>query len=135
MKNWIGKAAVGLAAVASLAIPASAAGVRVSVPFAFEAGNTQLPAGSYVIEKSALGASISIWSVDRNRSVMVNTMPAGNGNTPKAPALVFEKLGDSYRLAEVRLAGTQSVDVPRTPGQSLIANEQDKTVLVALAFR
>lgn len=134
MKNRITGMTLALVAAAGMALPATAGGVRVNVPFAFEAGKTTLPAGNYVIESSTFGGGISVWNADVNDTILLTTTPAGNPNAPKAPALIFEKLGDSYRLAEVRMAGSQAVAVPRTAKQALIANEQGKTTLVAIAM-
>lgn len=133
-KNRIAGVTLALVASVGMAFPAVAAGVRVNVPFAFEAGKANLPAGNYVIERSTFGGGISVWNADMNDTILLTTTPAGNVNAPQAPALIFEKLGDSYRLAEVRMAGSQAVAVPRTPKQALVASEQGKTTLVAIVM-
>jgi hypothetical protein len=134
MKHRFPGVTLMLVAVAGMAIPAVAAGVRVNVPFAFEAGKATLPPGNYVVEQSNFGGGITVLNADSNNTILLITSPTGNVNAPKDPALIFEKLGDMYRLAEVRMAGSQAVAVPRTAKQALAAREQRRSVLVAIAM-
>jgi hypothetical protein len=133
-KQILGFAMTALAAMTAAVLPASAAGVRVDVPFAFEAGRATLPAGSYVLENISVGGAISVWSVDQNKTVLLSTVPVGSPNEVKPASLVFERLGNAYRLAEVRMAGARAVGIPRTGRQALVAGQESKTVLVEVAM-
>jgi len=98
--------------------------VRVSVPFAFEARDHSLPAGEYQIEYRQANAMLVITPPAGDRQAVL-TMPIGNPNDPKSPRLVFERMGNVYRLAEVWVGGAATgAGIPATRSQMLIARTQ-----------
>jgi hypothetical protein len=130
-------AAVILALVAlSAALPAFGANpVRTYVPFAFEAGTYSLPAGHYLVERGANGSFLYLHNLDKNNTIAVGTNPEGNSNDPKSPRLVFERLGEGYRLAEVWVAGSAlGHSIQPTRQQMLVAARQARGERVVIAL-
>lgn len=98
---------LALAAVWALAPAAEAQfthAVRVKVPFAFNAGETSLPAGTYTIR--ALAPSRLVLRRDTGEAKIVSTtslsVRRGNGST----RLVFNRYGDTYFLSRVMPVGS-----------------------------
>lgn len=99
-------AALAVAAAGMLAGTARAEGrkIRAEIPFAFQAGSHELPAGTYLFEHMAAKPLLVITTPDGERLAML-THPAGKGEAPPAPELVFERDGGAYSLAEVWAPG------------------------------
>lgn len=132
MKKHMTVLMMAAAALVVSTVPAAAANVRVKVPFAFEAGQKTLPAGTYEVSQPAFGGTLSVWNVEENRTILTNTIPAGNPNEVRPAALVFERSGDSYRLSEVRMPGTRTLGIPGGKKQPLVAQQGPvETVVVA----
>ena len=98
-------------AVIVLAMGANAAGplrMRIEVPFAFSAGNAQLPAGEYIVDiqgmspYSATGSSVVIRESKGAAAVVLFAMPLGRPGTTETASVVFNKYGQAYFLTEVR---------------------------------
>ena len=96
----------GIPAILTLSILISVPSVsaqtiaKAVVPFAFTVGQTELPAGNYVIS-SVSDSAIAI--TDRNKGTSVFSLfrseqPKTNDGTTK---LVFHKYGDKYFLSQV----------------------------------
>lgn len=115
-----------LAAILCLAaaMPASAnpmAAIHVTVPFAFEAGERAMPAGEYEVEHRSANSTLVITAPSGERHALL-TFPTGDPANPKGPRLVFEKVGGTYRLAEVWVTGAATgAGVPATKAQMLVA--------------
>ena len=99
-------AAFAVAAAGMLAGTARAEGrkIRAEIPFAFQAGSHALPAGTYLFEHMAARPVLVITTPAGARIAML-THPAGGGEAPPAPGLVFERDGGVYSLAEVWAPG------------------------------
>jgi hypothetical protein len=130
-----------LAATAALAMFAAAypvvaaSAVRANVPFAFEAGDLQLPAGHYVIERAASSHYIEISNLDKADTVMVPVISSGNIPAEKSPRLRFERVGNTYRLADVKVAGSIPSDsIAKTKKQALVAKDLGVTEIVEVAL-
>jgi len=80
--------------------------LRVNVPFAFQVGKTQVPAGAYVVQieratsSSALGTALRLTTMDGKSQFRVVATP-GNYRAATRAALTFNKYADSYFLASV----------------------------------
>ncbi len=106
--------------------------VRVSVPFSFQARSQALPAGEYYIEYRQANSTLVITEPRGERHAVLTT-PIGDPNGPKSPRLVFERTGNSYRLAEVWVGGAAGAWIPATKSQMLVAKgETPERVEVAL---
>jgi hypothetical protein len=138
MSSKTPKIAVMILALVALfaATPAfGATPVRAYVPFAFEAGTNSMPAGYYRVERAANGGFIYLHNLDQNDTIVLGTTLEGNPGNPKSPCLVFEKLGQGYRLAEVWVGDAPSGNGIRpTRHQMLVAARQarDERVVIAL---
>lgn len=109
--------------------------VRVHVPFDFQMHGLAMPAGQYYFETPVNGGMIYLTAPDGNRHATI-TMPLGNPSNPKPPQVVFERLGDRYRLSEVWVTGaTTGSGVPRTKAEKEYAKQFGKGSQVALALR
>jgi hypothetical protein len=116
MKSWnvfgvmvvTGMVALGGASVAR----ADDGKAVVNVPFAFMAGNSQLPAGHYVISDTGDDEGVvTITSADGRQSVYLTTLPGASSEPAATPELVFERLGGRYILSQFTL---ESSDGHRT---------------------
>ena len=92
-------AAVAAMAFLAMSINAQSSGVKVHIPFAFQAGDANLPAGDYTMRMERETFRIS----DKNghtASVLCNA--ARNDDVQAASRLVFKGSGDSWILTQVR---------------------------------
>ena len=72
---------------------------QANVPFAFNVGSSQLPAGSYRITVEYAGGMVMI----RNSTTSAKILSLGQREYPggKSGKLVFQHLGDRYFLTEI----------------------------------
>lgn len=104
--------------------PAFGATARVNVPFAFEASSVSLPAGTYTLETSDNGGILYVSNPGQERHAIL-VMPERSAKDPSQAKLVFERVGSTYRLAEVQLAGAAPVvSIPATSAQLLMAKSE-----------
>ena len=78
-----------------------------SIPFAFNAGKTTLPAGRYtitVLNPSSDRKILQIRSMNGRSSAVILTTGI-IGNTSEKAKLVFERYGDRYVFAQAQMAG------------------------------
>src|SRR6185295_12678076 len=84
--------------------------VIASIPFAFSAGKTTLPAGRYtitVLNPTSDRKVLQIRSLNGRSSAVVLTNGI-IGNASENAKLVFERYGDRYVFAQVQLAGDET---------------------------
>jgi hypothetical protein len=84
--------------------------LQVNVPFAFQAGNSKLPAGEYrvhMVENSGLTV-MEISTLDGTNSVLVQVRDAEANSTPTKSEMTFNKYGNNYFLAKVFDEGNSS---------------------------
>jgi hypothetical protein len=111
-----------------------------NVPFTFVAGQTAFPAGRYEIrrEDTAL-ATFQIAGIDRPLAAYVLPVPMyGRDPAGDAPALVFERHEDTYRLAEVWESSNFGLELPgrlRTPARDQEGHVEGSGVIVAALWR
>lgn len=139
MKNLITRTAllaILILTVVTLAMPAlAAAQIRVYVPFAFEAGSSVLPEGHYTVQAALGGRYLLLTNVNSGDGTNVFSMPAGDPANPKSPRLVFERLGSSYRLAEVWVGEGLGQSIPMTRQQLLVAKQGGTPHRVEIALK
>lgn len=98
---------VALVAVSAQAQSRSRQQLRFNAPFAFNAGNTVLPAGEYqltIVNPSSDHSVLRIMSSDGKFTTMIRTIDVEGWVSPKAK-LSFRHYGDHYFLAQVWMAG------------------------------
>ncbi|MDT5268813.1 MAG: hypothetical protein QOH49_999 [Acidobacteriota bacterium] len=127
MKKQISRALLGLAAALVLAVAANAQvlhKVVMRVPFEFVAGEKQMPAGRYTVQriKSDAESALLIRSEDGRATAVVLT---NTGEPqPSSAALVFRQHGERHFLAEVSMPGTASVrELPKTAAERRLERE------------
>jgi hypothetical protein len=86
-----------------------------TVPFDFIVGNSQLPAGEYVVTQQSDPAVLSIRSTDAKHSAFILTIPDSYNTSREARAdLVFEPFGGGRFLVSIDGADGQKRDIPLT---------------------
>jgi hypothetical protein len=91
---------LGLAVAAFPVFAQSRHHIQVQVPFAFTAGSTEFPAGSYIIDETTTGI-LSISSSNGPGSILVGAIPTGDPKRLGAPGLTFERHSGKATLAYV----------------------------------
>ena len=97
----------GALTVSTQAQSASAQKVVANIPFAFNVGNTNLPAGKYtisVLNPASDRTILQIRSTNGRASAMIQTNSVV-GNTSDDAKLVFQRYGDRYYFARAQMAG------------------------------
>lgn len=97
----------GAFTVSAQAQTAGAQKVVANIPFAFNVGNTNMPAGKYtisVVNPSADRKVLQIRSTNGRASAMIQTNSVV-GKASDDSRLVFQRYGDLYFFAQVQIAG------------------------------
>ena len=98
----------GVLAVSAHAQTSSAQRVTASIPFAFNAGKTTLPAGKYtitVLNPTSDRKTLQIRSWNGRASAIVLTTTS-SGHASDNAKLVFERYGDQYVFAQAQIDET-----------------------------
>lgn len=99
--------------------------VAVNVPFDFNAGNTKLPAGEYVVGKSDhIATMLKIERADGTAAILVPSNAAESNASQSESKLVFHKYGDRYFLSQVWTAGSAR-------GRELMKSAAEKEVALS----
>lgn len=112
--------------------------VIATIPFAFTAGHTNLPAGKYtftVVNPSSDRKVLRIRSADGRASVMILTNSV-NGILADDAKLEFERYDDQYVFTKAQLAGdATNLAVLRSKAERkhMIATSKKKSVIVISA--
>ncbi len=131
---------VGVLAIGAQAQTLSAQKVVANVPFAFNVGQTRLPAGKYtitVMNPASDRKILQIRNSNGRESAMIQTTGA-LGNANDDAKLVFHRYGDRYFFAQAQMAGDATrlaaikSKAERVEKQTL-ANSGKKSVVVILA--
>ena len=81
--------------------------MRAHIPFAFNVGNKQLPAGEYtltVLNPSSDQKVLQVRSTDGRISAIVSTL-AAKSKSPEQSKLVFHRYGNTYFFAQAQVSG------------------------------
>lgn len=70
-----------------------------NVPFEFQFGGTQMPAGDYVIHYSS--RLVTLLQGNGGTAAMALTLPASRAKAPATGVLEFNRYGDAYFLSKV----------------------------------
>ncbi len=74
-------------------------GVEANVPFAFNVGTTQMPAGNYTITVDSLDASVKLHNWDKSATIFSQGQRENPGE--KNQKLVFRRVRNQYFLTEI----------------------------------
>lgn len=119
---------------------AQTAGAQVAVaniPFSFNVGNKNLPAGKYkiiVLNPSSDRKVLQIRSTNGKASAMIQTNSV-IGNISNDAKLVFERYGDQYFFAKAQMAGepTSFAAMKSSAQKDAIAAARKRSVVVIFA--
>jgi hypothetical protein len=120
MKTQLLAVAAALVFTALAPAPSQAQQVRASVPFAFRAGDTMMPAGEYQVERG-LSASKKVQRIQRtdsSTSAFVATNPVDTPDKNVEPKLIFHCYSDECFLSEIWTGEGQ--------GRKLIESSREK---------
>lgn len=108
MKKNLIALAMSLALLMSAAVQAQSTHMKITVPFAFTAGNVQLPAGEYLVTAVGPwgGSTLSVHSVHSNAGTLVLSTSRRSQKPATRTKLVFYRFGQQYFLAEVWNGGS-----------------------------
>jgi hypothetical protein len=98
--------------------------VTIRVPFDFAAGEKQMPAGRYTIQriKSDSESALLIRSEDGRSTAVVLT--STGEKSPRSAAFTFRRHGERHFLAEVSMPGAASVRaLPKTGAERRLERE------------
>jgi hypothetical protein len=102
--------------------------MAVNIPFNFVAGNTQLPAGEYIVTVSAETRSLILISAKQAApSIIVNTYGAVSAQPQAESKLVFNRYGDRYFLSQVWQEGNSQ-------GRQITKSAREKEVALSTAL-
>lgn len=110
--------------------------VKANVPFAFNVGSRQLPAGDYIVTVDRLQGRVKIQNAVTSALFSMPAQPEQAGQTSEK--LVFQHVGNQYYLADVWGAyGTSGMQfrVPKHEQQMEIAKQPAQSnpgVMIAL---
>jgi len=129
--------AVALAVVAGLAAWAGVAtAVRATVPFDFMVADQKVPAGEYLILRSASTSAVHIQSRENGTTIMIGSAPGNKNKTGYAAALSFNKYGNQYFLTEFWVGGeTEGVQVAKSKTEKKLAERPENYNIAASTVR
>jgi hypothetical protein len=93
---------------------------RANVPFAFTAGTTTLPAGTYNLT-TLPGHTDAFMIRSLLHGVIILSQQSGSSRKDVAPALVFDRYADQYFLREIRLPDNVAFELPKTSDENATA--------------
>jgi hypothetical protein len=102
------------------ALTAQGLDTRANVPFAFTAGTTSLPAGTYNLS-TLPGHTDAFMIRSLLHGVIILSQQSGSSRKDVAPALVFDRYGDQYFLREIRLPDNVAFELPKTSAENAAA--------------
>jgi hypothetical protein len=116
--SWIVAAAAVVGAGTASAAPDDSGRIVATVPFAFVAGGSHLPAGQYTITETVAGEGdvLSIAAKNGQHAYLLTVPAAARVDEIIAhPKLVFEKFDGNYFLARVMAMDGNGHDIDLTP--------------------
>lgn len=131
MKKQIRRTLVTFGLLALLLVPSlvhaqADAALVIHIPFAFNVGGAQLPAGDYTVRSVGVGRALLIRSADGQHAATVITHAVQGSERQKASRLSFRQYGDLYFLAQVWTVNDQS-------GRELSPSGREKQLKLEMA--
>jgi hypothetical protein len=136
MKKNLAALAMTLALLTSAGAYAQTVHVETKIPFDFNVGNTQLPAGKYEIESAGTaGHVLNIRNRDTGEGTFVLPQGCESLKASTESKLVFHRYGKQYFIAEFWVSGyTQGHQFKAGRRETELAKDyskQDTTLLVS----
>jgi hypothetical protein len=99
--------------------------VQVNIPFSFQSGGQQMPAGVYRIGREPNG--IVLLQGPANASEYVLMHSTTNNRTPVHGKIVFDRYGDKYFLRQIWTAGdNEGLECPKSRAEKETLQAQNK---------
>jgi hypothetical protein len=110
----------------ALAVHAQSYGLRARIPFAFTAGTTTLPSGTYTIQRADFSQGILMIRT-LNKGVMVISQKGYGAGSREKSRFVFRRYGRQYFLREVWFNEAGGFALPETRQEREAASEATKS--------
>jgi hypothetical protein len=120
MKTNIIVAASLIALMSLTVLLAQPKGIHANIPFQFTVENKLFPAGHYAFTPEPNNEAIRIINMDKGPSgiaLVITRLGSGIHTTEKDSHVVFDKLGDNYKLSELWYTGEDGFLVTATKGK------------------
>ncbi len=90
-----------------------------NITFPFTVGTDALPAGQYDFVRDGEAPDIRVVAAGKNvaRAPIITRLAGAIHTTPKAAHLVFDKVGDTYKLSEIWVPGQDGYMLSSTQGK------------------
>jgi len=121
MSSVIKRAIVAVVVLLASAVAAQAETLEVRVPFAFMVGSTQMPAGTYRLERGSMSSSVMLIRGEHGNTAQafVLTTPLKGGSPVRdEPALVFVPDENANRLTQIWGSPTVGQEVSAHRGKA-----------------
>lgn len=121
MSSVIKRAIVAVVVLLASAVAAQAETLEVRVPFAFMVGSTQMPAGTYRLERGSMSSSVMLIRGENGNTAQafVLTTPLKGGSPVRdEPALVFVPDENANRLTQIWGSPTVGQEVSAHRGKA-----------------
>jgi hypothetical protein len=115
--------------VTALAVHAQSYRLMARIPFAFTAGTTAFPSGTYTIQRADFSQSI-LMIRNLNKGAMVLSQRGHGSGVREKPRFVFRRYGRQYFLREVSFAEAGGYALPETRQERDAASEATKLALL-----
>lgn len=109
--------------------------MRAGIPFAFNVGKTELPAGEYtvtVLNPNSDRKVLQIRSTNGKLSALIQTSELDT-NTAEQTKLVFNRYGNRYFFAQAQMAGSTTLAAVRSSvernAEQAVASKGSKTTI------
>jgi hypothetical protein len=99
------------------------------VPFDFNVGNHQLPAGSYMFVVEYGSPVVTVLNTSTGQAVMADSI-RGDEDAIGGPVAVFEVIGKKHTLADLKAAG-HAVSFPETKVSVALAKSKTGVAIIA----
>ena len=107
--------------------------LQATIPFAFRAGETVMPAGEYTIRHSAGALTLHH---EGGPSVMLLTNAARRSTAPADARLSFNRYGERYFLSSVWTSGSrEGRGMPKSPAEKELASRAVLLESVGIALK
>ena len=128
----ISKLAVASTLLAVVFVGAAVAqGLRASVPFAFRAGDSVLPAGDYTVTIDRSSHRLAVYGADGRLRCHLPILTGAELDISKPAALFFHRYGDTYFLRAVKPASGAEGFVLAASGAERERASQDRRTQLA----
>jgi hypothetical protein len=105
---------------------------KFDIPFQFVAGQTILPAGEYSVRVEAGSAWMQIVHADGKAALHVLAVPAQAKAAPATGSLEFQRNGDTYVLAAVRVRNSnRGLQLPAKQVERELAKGAEESSVIA----